>query len=291
MSGSDWAALGAIAEAVASVGTLVAILVTIYLYARERREDTAAGIRTDIRALADAIGRLARAMRPQDASVVISPPWAARTLILKSLDDEDDATEEDVRSVITRQGLPIGVASWDNFANASGLRQVLDDVFAGSRRVPGALKVVATTSELLLAIVDDVRTTYLRLLVDPGIVAKFFESNEKHRAADVVDEFTQHLYGSLAQYFSLRYEHAVPLIDDLAQRLAFLLTALDASQLVAASHDDLREETPSRTEEIHARLRLLTKYLGSDRVSEIDRLVDPIAESISKDKASSRIDE
>jgi len=157
-----WTAVGSVATAAGSFFSFFAIVLTAFLYRRQKNDEHAAQIREDIRAFVGATTSLIRDMR--NGSLLISVAWSAREVMKESLPPNSDVN--DLRKGLENNdiGLSIAVVGWERSSEVESFRNLVEALVVSSRRMTGNLNILSNAGEMLLAIVDDTKMMFLRLL-------------------------------------------------------------------------------------------------------------------------------
>jgi hypothetical protein len=285
-----WTAVGSVGTAVGSLIALTAIAVTVVLARRQRQDEQAARLREDLRAVVGQAGALTRTLR--DGSPIIGAAWQARHAVQEVLPAPAD--HRALQALLKEQGvgLSVAVASWERSPEAEVLRTQVTALTEASRRLTGHLNVLSNAGELLVAIADDARMTFLRLLTDDTLLAMFIA---KHRhltdTGSLLNALATHLHGNTALYFTARYQAALDALDTLVTALAMALSELDAAALAAAAQAKSPVTTDTRTGEMRRHLAALSAagLLPTPTVQRLDALVLQVESAIDREAAQARL--
>lgn len=283
-----WTAVGSVGTAAGSFFAFFAIVLTAFLYRRQRNDEQAAQIREDKRAFVSATASLIRILR--DGSLLISAAWATRAVIQESLLSNSDVN--DLREALKGGdlGLSVAVVGWERSSEAEAFRSLVDALVVSARRMTGNLNILSNAGEILLTIVDDSKMTFLRLLTEEQVVTMFLDRTEG--IADVeklLNALAKHLHGNTVMYFVARYENVVRSLDELITETAVAIGELDAARLVAVARAKSAITTDTRTAEMRAHLFALHQYIPAATSSKLRQLINRIEQEVSKDSARGRL--
>ena len=156
----------------------------------------------------------------------------------------------------------------------------------------GDLAIFSMATDIFLTLVDDIRTSFLRLLTTEKLLDQFFE--EHGRVGDVATllyALDQYLHGNTALYFQARYVEAVPRLNELVEETAAAVGNLDAPQLLKLSRAKSVVSRATRTSQMRSHLARIDRYVPTGESDKIRRLIRAVEESISKDTAAKRLHE
>jgi hypothetical protein len=285
-----WTAVGSVGTAVGSLIALAAIAVKVVLSRRQRQDEQAARLREDIRALVVHAAALARTLR--DGAPIIGAAWLARQRVQEALPAQADHRALQALLKEPGVGLSLAVVSWEQSPEANVLRAQVTALTEASRHLTGHLNVLSNAGELLVAIADDARRTFLRLLTDDTLQAMFIA---KHRhltdTGTLLNALAAHLHGNTALYFTARYQGALDALDALVTALAMALSDLGAAALATAAQAKSPITADTRTGEMRRHLAALSAagMLSASTAQRLEALVQQVESEIDREAAQARL--
>ncbi|MEK6261165.1 MAG: toll/interleukin-1 receptor domain-containing protein [Planctomycetota bacterium] len=189
--------------------------------------------------------------------------------------------------------LPIAIAGWKATPGAEELERHISDMKTISKELKGGFLILDDCVELLSRIADDsysYKIYYNILTIDPNIFFKDLDPSMDVR--DLGKALTSSLRGNSAAYFLTRYDEATKNIDQIIVTIANNIQELPDEDITAIESIDVIDlvKTSSTTDHMRFLYRDVGPKMSIETRQSIVNMIDQLHISISKEKASERLD-
>jgi len=184
--------------------------------------------------------------------------------------------------------LSVSVNGWRHAKQTESVYESMRRLKNIGASLRGDLSVVRYALELLDRIVNDAYSAMIFVTImqkaSPAIM-KEYKSEESLNA--LINNLSNELMSNAAAYFATRYYNSIKLLKDFIELFAYGIADLDDNEVLAVMKGKTREieRMPYITDKMKTLLEKVETTLPKEVYKELEKLVDKIQHSISKESA------